>query len=71
MKALTIHLPDELEERLQVLSRQENRSPEETVREIVRRRLLLDRFHELCWESESLAKAAGFRDEEEVLRAIS
>ena len=71
MKALTINLPDALEERLQELSRREHRSPEDTVCEILRRRLLLDRFHDLCRESEQLAKAAGFETEEDVLRSIS
>jgi len=71
MKPLTINLPDELVQRLQELSSRQQRSPEETVCEIVRKRLILDRFHDLCRESESLAKAAGFQSEDDVLRAIS
>jgi plasmid stability protein len=71
MKLLTINLPDDLEQRLQEVSQREHRSPEETVCEILRRRLLSDRFHELCRESEQLAKAAGFESEDDVLRAIS
>lgn len=71
MKALTIHLPDALEQRLQELSRREHRSPEDTACEILRRRLILDRFHDLCRASEPLAKAAGFESEEDILRSIS
>jgi len=71
MKPLTINLPDELVQRLQELSSRQQRSPEETVCEIVRKRLILDRLHDLCRESESLAKAAGFQSEDDVLRAIS
>jgi len=71
MKSLTIKLPEDLEQRLQALSSRERRSPEDTVCEILRKRLALDRFHDLCRESEPLAKAAGFDSEEDVLRAIS
>lgn len=71
MKSLTINLPDDLGERLQEVSSREHRSPEETVCEILRKRLALDRFHDLCRESEALAKAAGFESEEGILRAIS
>jgi len=71
MKSLTIHLPDELGQQLEELCRRERRSPEDTVCEILRRQLVLDRFHELCRASEPLAKAAGFESEEDVLRAIS
>ena len=70
MKAVTINIPEDLERRLVEVSRRKGRSLEDTVCEILRRRLLLDRFHELCRESESLAKAAGFENEEDVLRAI-
>lgn len=71
MRSLTIKLPDDLEGRLQDISRRMQRSPEETAYEILRNRLLLDRFHDLCRESESLAKAAGFDSEEDLLRAVS
>lgn len=71
MKSLTINLPDDLEQRLQEVSRREHRSPEDTACEILRRRLILDRFHDLCRESGPLAKAAGFASEEDILRAIS
>lgn len=71
MKTLTINLPDDLERRLQELSNREQRSPEDTVCEIIRKRLSLNRFHDLCRESEPLAKAAGFKSEDDVLRAIS
>jgi predicted transcriptional regulator len=71
MKPLTINLPDDLVERLEELSSRQQRSPEDTVCEILRKRLILDRFHDLCRGSEPLAKAAGFGSEEDVLRAIS
>ena len=71
MKYLTINLPDDLERRLQEFSRRAHRTPEESVRDILHSRLVVGRFHELCAESELLAKAAGFESEDDVLRAIS
>jgi plasmid stability protein len=71
MKPLTINLSEELERRLRDLSNRESRSLEDSVCEILRRRLVLDRFHDLCRQSEALAKAAGFQSEEDVLGAIS
>ena len=71
MKSLIITLSDDLAERLKELSSREHRSPEATACEILRRRLILDRFHDLCKTSETLAKAAGFETEEDILRAVS
>ena len=48
MKSLTINLPDDLARRLQELSNRRQRTPEDTICEIIRKRLMLDRFHDLC-----------------------
>ncbi|MBN1346612.1 MAG: hypothetical protein JXQ73_28235 [Phycisphaerae bacterium] len=66
-----VQLPDELERRLRELSNRQRRPLEETAAEILRRRLMLDRFHDLCRESEALAEAAGYRSEDELLRDVS
>lgn len=71
MKSLTIQIPESLEKRLAEYSCRHGLSLADAACEIIHRRLLLNRFHELCRESESLAKAAGFQNEEQVLRAIS
>jgi plasmid stability protein len=71
MKTLTIQLPDDLDRKLRERSDRTHRTPEETAQEILRRRLTADRFHDLCRESEALARAAGFTSEDDVLRAIS
>lgn len=71
MRPLTIDLPDDLDKRLREVSSREHRSPEETAKDILRKRLPLDRFHDLCRESELLAKAAGFTSEDDILRVIS
>ena len=70
MKTLKITITDEIDERLEQFCRQQHQSAEDAVREIVKKRLIQDRFHELCRESESLAKAAGFRSEEDILEAM-
>ena len=71
MKTITVQLSDEVEQRLRELSSREQRALEDTASEILRRRLAMDRFHDLCRESESLAKAAGYLSEEDLLRDIS
>jgi predicted transcriptional regulator len=71
MKVLTISLSDELEQRLREVSGRQRRTPEDAARDILRRRLLADRFGELCRESEEIAKAAGYKSEDEILRTIS
>jgi plasmid stability protein len=71
MRAITIKLPDDLDRQLREQSDRRHQTPEDTAREILHRRLTMDRFHELCRESEALAKAAGFASEDDVLRAIS
>lgn len=71
MKSLTIQLSEDLARDLTSLSQRQHASVEETAGEILRRRLLLSRFQELCRESEPLARAAGFTSEEEILRSIS
>jgi plasmid stability protein len=71
MKTLTINLPDDMEQRLQEVSQREHRSLEETACDILRRRLLLDKFHDIYPESERLAREAGFESEDDILRSIS
>lgn len=71
MKTITVELSDETERRLRDLSDREQRAPEEVARDILRRRLTLDRFHDLCRESAPLALAAGYASEADVLADIS
>ena len=71
MEAITVQLPDEVAGRLRQLADQEHRAVEETIGEILRRRLTLNRFHDLCRASEPLARAAGYQSEDELLRDIA
>jgi len=71
MKTITVQLPDEVERRLREVSSRQQRAPEDVAQDILRRRLTIERFHDLCRESEALARAAGYQSEEDVLRDIS
>jgi|GEM_PF-1811392 len=71
MKTITIQLTDDLEQRLREQSVLSHATPEQTAADILRRRLAMDRFHDLCRESENLARVAGFKSEDDVLGTIS
>jgi len=71
MESITVQLPDDVARQLRDLSSREKRRPEDTARDILRRRLALDRFHELCRQSQKLASAAGYISDDDVLRDIS
>jgi predicted transcriptional regulator len=71
MKTISVQLSDEVAQRLSEVSRREHRAPEQTASEILRRRLMLDRFSELCRDSQTMARAAGYESEEDVLKDVS
>jgi predicted transcriptional regulator len=71
MKRITVELPDDVSQRLEDLSAHQRMPVEQAAADILRRRLTVDRFRELCAESASLSQAAGFESEEQVLRDIS
>ena len=68
---LTLDIPREAEEQLRRRAEREHRTPEEAVWEILRRELFLDRFDQLCRETEPYFRAAGYEDEDQILREIS
>jgi hypothetical protein len=70
MTSLTIDIDNATRSRLQQAAGGEQ-TLEQAAADLLRRRLLLGRFHELCRESESLAEAAGYRDEDELLADLS
>lgn len=71
MKSITLQLPDDLEEQLNLFSQREHRAVEDAARDIIRRRLATDRFQELCSQSQQLARAAGYTSEDQLLDDIS
>ena len=67
MVKLTIEIPEELDAELRKYCQQQRLSPEEAVREILRRRLAVRKFRELAAETEKYAQAAGFTSEDDIL----
>jgi len=71
MAKLTIDIPEELDAELRKYCEQQHLSPEEAVREILRRRLAVQKFRELASETEKCARAAGFTSEDDILGSVS
>jgi len=71
MKNITVQLSDDLEQQLQELSTRQRKPVEQAVTDILRQRLMADRFRELCRESQAMARAAGYTSEDQILREIS
>ena len=67
MAKLTIDIPEDLDAELRKFCQQRQLSAEEAVREILRRRLAVQKFRELAGETEKYARAAGFVSEDDIL----
>ena len=68
MSQITIELDEQSDRQLRELSEREQLAPEMVAAEIVRRRLRRARLQALLRESQELAQAAGYTDEDQVLR---
>ena len=71
MATITIELDEASEAQLNELSSEHRQAPEKIAAEIVRKRLRHERLQVLLRESQELAQAAGYGDEEKVLRDFS
>jgi predicted metal-dependent phosphoesterase TrpH len=67
MVKLTIEITEELDAELRKFCQQQRLSPEDAIREILRRRLAVRKFRELAAGTEKYARAAGFSSEEDIL----
>ena len=68
---LTIRIDEELEQALDQLAKSQHRTKSDLVREILRKRIAVERFQELRRQSLPLAEAAGYLTDEEVFRELS
>jgi predicted transcriptional regulator len=68
---LTIRIDEELEQALDLLAKSQHRTKSDLVREILRKRIAVERFQELRRQSLPLAEAAGYLTDEEVFRDLS
>ena len=71
MGTLTIRLDDELEQNLEQLAKSQHRTKSDLAREMLRKRIAVERFRELRRKALPLAEAAGYVSDEDVFRDIS
>ena len=71
MGSLTIRLDDELEKNLEQLAKSQHRTKSDLAREMLRRRIAVERFRELRRKALPLAEAAGYVSDEDIFRDIS
>jgi predicted transcriptional regulator len=71
MNTLTIRIPDELRQELQLISRQRNLPVSDLVRESLSRFVALERFRALRKRALPFAEAEGLLTDDDVFRAIS
>lgn len=70
-QTLTIRIPDDLREGLLELSRSENKSASDIVRESLKRYLAIHRFRQLRNMTLPFAEAQGILSDEDVFEMIS
>lgn len=71
MGTLTIRLDDELEKDLDELAKGQHRTKSDLAREMLRKRIAVERFRELRRKALPLAEAAGYVTDDDVFRDIS
>ncbi len=71
MGTLTIRIDDELEKALQQLADAQHRTKSDLAREMLRKRIAVERFRALRRKALPLAEAAGYVSDEDVFRDIS
>ena len=71
MGTLTIRIDDELENDLEQLAKRQHRTKSDLARDMLRKRVAVERFRELRRKALPLAEAAGYLSDEDVFRDIS
>jgi predicted transcriptional regulator len=71
MSALTIRLPPELQQKLQKLCKQQQRSASDVVRESLRQYIATEQLRAMRQKLRPYAEAAGFLTDEDVFKAVS
>jgi len=66
MGTLTIRIDDELETALDSLAKSQHRTKSELVRDMLRKRIAVERFRELRRQALPLAEAAGYLTDEDI-----
>lgn len=71
MATLTIRIDEKLERELARLARQQKRTKSDLAREMLRRRLLVEKFEEARRRIVPYAEKAGYLTDEDVFRDVS
>jgi predicted transcriptional regulator len=71
MGTLTIRIDDELDRDLQQLAEAQHRTKSDLAREMLRKRIAVERFRALRRKSLPLAEAAGYVSDDDIFREIS
>jgi predicted transcriptional regulator len=71
MATLTIRIDEELENSLEQLAKSQHRTKSDLAREMLRKRIAVERFRELRRKALPLAEAAGYLTDEDIFRDIS
>jgi predicted transcriptional regulator len=71
MATLTIRIDDELEKDLDRLAKVQHRTKSDLAREMLRKRIAVERFRELRRQALPLAEAAGYLTDDDIFRDIS
>jgi predicted transcriptional regulator len=71
MGTLTIRIDEQLENDLERIARTQHRTKSELAREMLRKRVAVERFRELRRKALPLAEAAGYVSDEDIFRDIS
>ncbi len=71
MGTLTIRIDEQLERDLEKLARSLHRTKSDLAREMLRKRIAVERFRELRRKALPLAEAAGYVTDEDVFRDVS
>jgi hypothetical protein len=67
MTRWVIDMPENMAAELVKFGEQQGMSPEDAIKDIVRRRLAVKRFDELAAVAEEYARAAGYTSEDQIL----
>ena len=71
MGTLTIRIDNELENDLEQLAKSQHRTKSDLAREMLRKRVAVERFRQLRRRALPLAEAAGYLSDEDIFRDIS
>lgn len=71
MGTLTIRIDQQLEQDLERLARTQHRTKSDLAREMLRKRVAVERFRELRRRALPLAEAAGYVADEDIFRDVS